>query len=100
MTSLSTPPVAIKIIRQAHLIDVKRLVFHRQTRILHAVLRHKAVIIDHQLSARPLRRAIQNLLEDKLAEAVLDGKIKAGDEVTVTKGEDSLKFLSAEVIKN
>lgn len=44
--------------------------------------------------------AIQNLLEDKLAEAVLDGEVKAGDEVTVTKGEDSLKFLSAEVIKN
>ena len=43
---------------------------------------------------------IQNLLEDKLAEAVLDGEVKAGDEVTVTKGEDSLKFLSAEVIKN
>ena len=43
---------------------------------------------------------IQNLLEDKLAEAVLDGEVKACDEVTVTKGEDSLKFLSAEVIKN
>ena len=55
---------------------------------------------DEKYGARPLRRAIQNLLEDKLAEAVLDGKIKAGDEVTVTKGEDSLKFLSAEVIKN
>ena len=55
---------------------------------------------DEKYGARPLRRAIQNLLEDKLAEAVLDGKIKTGDEVTVTKGEDSLKFLSAEVIKN
>ena len=55
---------------------------------------------DEKYGARPLRRAIQNLLEDKLAEAVLDGVVKAGDEVTVTKGEDSLKFLSAEVIKN
>ena len=55
---------------------------------------------DEKYGARPLRRAIQNLLEDKLAEAVLDGEVKAGDEVTVTKGEDSLKFLSAEVIKN
>ena len=53
-------------------------------------------------STVPVRCAARsrNLLEDKLAEAVLDGKIKAGDEVTVTKGEDSLKFLSAEVIKN
>ena len=55
---------------------------------------------DEKYGARPLRRAIQNLLEDGLAEAVLDGKVKAGDEVTVTKGDDGLKFLSAEVIKN
>ena len=55
---------------------------------------------DEKYGARPLRRAIQNLLEDGLAEAVLDGKAKAGDEVTVTKGDDGLKFLSAEVIKN
>ena len=55
---------------------------------------------DEKYGARPLRRAIQNLLEDDLAEAVLDGQVKAGDEVTVTKGEDGLKFLSAEVIKN
>ena len=55
---------------------------------------------DEKYGARPLRRAIQNLLEDGLAEAVLDGQVKAGDEVTVTKGEEGLKFLSAEVIKN
>ena len=55
---------------------------------------------DEKYGARPLRRAIQNLLEGGLAEAVLDGQVKAGDEVTVTKGEDGLKFLSAEVIKN
>ena len=55
---------------------------------------------DEKYGARPLRRAIQNLLEDGLAEAGLDGKVKAGDEVTVTKGDDGLKFLSAEVIKN
>ena len=55
---------------------------------------------DEKYGARPLRRAIQNLLEDGLAEAVLDGKVKAGDGVTVTKGDDGLKFLSAEVIKN
>ena len=55
---------------------------------------------DEKYGARPLRRAIQNLLEDGLAEAVPDGKVKAGDEVTVTKGDDGLKFLSAEVIKN
>ena len=61
----------------------------------------KAFLVEKEkYGARPLRRAIQNLLEDGLAEAVLDGKVKAGDEVTVTKGDDGLKFLSAEVIKN
>lgn len=55
---------------------------------------------DEKYGARPLRRAIQNLLEDGLAEAVLDGEVKAGDEVTVTKDEEKLKFLSSELIKN
>lgn len=55
---------------------------------------------DEKYGARPLRRAIQNLLEDGLAEAVLDGQVKAGEAVTVTKGEDGLKFLPSEVIKN
>jgi len=32
--------------------------------------------IDVNYGARPLKRAIQNLLEDKIAEAILDGKIK------------------------
>ena len=39
---------------------------------------------DPKYGARPLRRAIQNELEDKLAEAMLDGKVKAGDQVTVS----------------
>ena len=30
---------------------------------------------------RPLRRTIQNLVEDKLAEEMLDGNIKEGDRV-------------------
>lgn len=55
---------------------------------------------DEKYGARPLRRAIQNLLEDKLAEAVLDGAVHAGDEIEVTLGEDGLKFLTADIIKN
>ena len=39
---------------------------------------------DPKYGARPLRRGIQNELEDKLAEAMLDDKVKAGDEVLVT----------------
>lgn len=39
---------------------------------------------DEKYGARPLRRAIQTHLEDRLAEAVLDGTIKAGDKVEVS----------------
>ncbi|MCD8371562.1 MAG: ATP-dependent Clp protease ATP-binding subunit [Clostridiales bacterium] len=53
---------------------------------------------DEKYGARPLRRAIQNHLEDKLAEAVLDGRVCAGDEVKVTKDGDELQFLAAERI--
>ena len=44
---------------------------------------------DKKYGARPLRRAIQNELEDKLAEAILDGEVKEGTEVIVgvTKGK-------------
>lgn len=48
---------------------------------------------DKKYGARPLRRAIQNELEDKLAEAILDGKVKAGSNVvvSVSKGEVTFK---------
>jgi len=39
---------------------------------------------DSAYGARPLRRAIQNYLEDKLAEEILDGKIKKGAKVIAT----------------
>ncbi|MCI6885783.1 MAG: ATP-dependent Clp protease ATP-binding subunit [Lachnospiraceae bacterium] len=55
---------------------------------------------DEKYGARPLRRAIQNHLEDKLAEAVLDGVIKAGDTVQVARDGDALKFFTTELIKN
>ncbi|MEG1742429.1 MAG: AAA family ATPase, partial [Acetivibrio sp.] len=44
---------------------------------------------DHKYGARPLRRSIQTNIEDKLAEAVLDGTIKNGDEVSAKmKGKE------------
>ncbi len=44
---------------------------------------------DYKMGARPLKRAIQNVVEDVLAEEILIGKIKSGDNVSVTvkKGE-------------
>ena len=46
---------------------------------------------DEKYGARPLRRTIQNLLEDKLAEEILDGHVKAGDQVEVSADGDKLK---------
>ncbi|NBH72582.1 ATP-dependent Clp protease ATP-binding subunit [Clostridiaceae bacterium] len=55
---------------------------------------------DEKYGARPLRRAIQNYLEDKLAEAVLDGTVKDGDQVAVGVDGDELKFFTKELINN
>ena len=47
---------------------------------------------DDKYGARPLRRTIQNLLEDKLAEEMLDGKIPSGATVEVGFKEEKLSF--------
>ena len=41
--------------------------------------------IDKNFGARPLRRTIQNLVEDKLAEEILDGKLVRGKVNKITK---------------
>ena len=54
---------------------------------------------DPQLGARPLRRAIQRLLEDPLSERVLQRDFPAGSTVLVDideEDEDSLSFVSIE----
>ncbi len=54
---------------------------------------------DPQLGARPLRRAIQRLLEDPLSERVLQREFPAGSTVLVDiddEDEDSLSFVSIE----
>ena len=43
---------------------------------------------DEKFGARPLRRAIQTELEDKLAEEILNGKTSEGDTVTVAYDND------------
>jgi ATP-dependent Clp protease ATP-binding subunit ClpC len=44
---------------------------------------------DVDYGARPLRRVIQNMIEDPLAEALLVGSFKAGDTVRVDRSKDS-----------
>ncbi len=45
---------------------------------------------DPAYGARPLKRVIQKSLQDAIAEQVLSGEIKAGDEVKVTANADGL----------
>lgn len=42
--------------------------------------------------ARPLRRAIQSLLEDKLAEKILEGHMMNGEQIVVDVDQDNLVF--------
>ena len=51
---------------------------------------------DHKYGARPLKRAIQTMIEDKLAEEILRKNVKPGDDVIVTlnKGELVIKCKS------
>lgn len=47
---------------------------------------------DDKYGARPLRRTIQNMLEDKLAEAVLDGTVRKNAQVEVGFDGEKLTF--------
>ena len=47
---------------------------------------------DEKYGARPLRRTLQNEIEDRLAEEILEGRIQNGDAVFVTCEEDKLTF--------
>ncbi len=49
---------------------------------------------DQKYGARPLRRAMQNMLEDKLAEALLSGEIKRDSDVVVGMSKKEIKFIS------
>ena len=59
---------------------------------------------DSQFGARPLKRAIQKYLEDKLAELIIESELKPGDEIRVTyvKAEngDNAEELTTEIIRD
>ncbi len=52
---------------------------------------------DKKYGARPLRRAVQSQLEDKLAEALLNGEIKRGDHVEAGISKKEIKFAVREI---
>ena len=47
---------------------------------------------DKTFGARPLKRTIQEHIEDKLAEAILDGKVKEGDSVSISYDGEKVVF--------
>ena len=47
---------------------------------------------DLQYGARPLRRAIQRMVEDALSEEILEGKVKLGDRVSMSSQDGKLVF--------
>ncbi|MBR7041505.1 MAG: ATP-dependent Clp protease ATP-binding subunit [Clostridia bacterium] len=52
---------------------------------------------DLQYGARPLRRAIQRLVEDALSEEILSGNIQLGQRVRMLPDGDKLRFVHTEV---
>ncbi|WP_204121054.1 MULTISPECIES: ATP-dependent Clp protease ATP-binding subunit [Levilactobacillus] len=56
---------------------------------------------DPEYGARPIRRALQTQVEDKLSESLLNGEVKTGDQVTIgaTKGEVTVNVKSPEAKK-
>ena len=48
---------------------------------------------DSTYGARPLRRAIQTLIEDKIAEEIIDGNLRSGDKVTISESEEKIIIL-------
>ena len=47
---------------------------------------------DPQYGARPLRRAIQKMVEDSLSNLMLEGTVRAGEKVSVSVTDGELKF--------
>ena len=47
---------------------------------------------DIQYGARPLKRALQNYVEDEISELLLDGALQPGDTIIATAGEQKLMF--------
>ena len=47
---------------------------------------------DPKYGARPLRRTLQRLVEDRLADLLLEGTLRRGDRVRVSPSEGELRF--------
>jgi ATP-dependent Clp protease ATP-binding subunit ClpB len=81
------------------LADLKKLVADRKITLELTEAARKAIFTagyDRAYGARPLKRAIQRMVQDKLAVKILDGTVLHGDRVIVDAGKDGLEFVVAE----
>jgi ATP-dependent Clp protease ATP-binding subunit ClpB len=79
------------------LTDLERLLADRKITLELTDSARKAIFkagYDRAYGARPLKRAIQRLVQDKLAVKILDGSVLQGDHVVVTAGKNGLEFIA------
>jgi len=81
------------------LADLEKLLAERKITIELTPAARKAIFksgYDRAYGARPLKRAIQRLVQDPLATKILDGTVRHGDHVVVDAGKSGLAFAVAE----
>ncbi len=77
------------------LADLEKLLADRKITIELTSAARKAIFkagYDRAYGARPLKRAIQRLVQDPLATKILDGTVRHGDHVVVDAGKQGLTF--------
>jgi ATP-dependent Clp protease ATP-binding subunit ClpB len=79
--------------------DLERMLADRHITLALSDAARKAIFeagYDPAYGARPLKRAIQRMVQDKLAMKILDGSVLHGDRVLVDPGSDGLEFRVAD----
>jgi ATP-dependent Clp protease ATP-binding subunit ClpB len=80
---------------ELRLTDLEKLLADRKITIELTSAARKAIFkagYDRAYGARPLKRAIQRLVQDPLATKILDGTVRHGDHVVVDAGKAGLTF--------
>jgi ATP-dependent Clp protease ATP-binding subunit ClpB len=81
------------------LADLDKLLADRKISIELTPAARKAIFkagYDRAYGARPLKRAIQRLVQDPLAVKILDGSVRHGDHVLIDSAKSGLTFNVAE----
>ena len=84
------------------LVDLEKLLADRHITLELTPPARKAIFksgYDRAYGARPLKRAIQRLVQDPLAVRILDGTVRHGDHVVVNAGGNGLTFEVGETAK-